>query len=570
MSDSFGSQARRREGSTNFDVSVLELDLPSLAGEVNIKASDLQDLISSSNADQAMHVPSSVGQESTRITPMQVVDEGSEDLHEGSALLRATRAHKHYPPSDIESEDHTDNLSIDLSTLFPRDEGDNNSQMSFGSHLSMGGASMFTASTRQSIIEDLVHEMPVSASLNFPQILMVLDHAEQTPNVEMYLAVAEQPCTTKEDEAGQTILDALHVPLALPQLPDLPTDIDNVTLRVEGDIKHTTFVLHVSRSVKALGYLITLFAMLSISCLGLVTKEISSSGVSETMIGLWRSTSITLCVLPLALFQFFSTPIDDMKHILKWPTISRMMSCTIGYAIWVIGFFVALGYTSVTHAYLLNTAVCIWLVGIKHFDKDAVVLPMERIGAVLAFAGILASVVGGLFTMSPDKVWKSLFGDIIAFTSAAGAVWYLRYGSELRSSMPMFLYMLPVQGITALALCAYVVMTEECTWGRSPVDGIFGWLTEEWIFYGLFLGIVTGLLGVVMYIAALRMVPAVIVSAVMLLEPPAASLMAVVGGYEHVDTATIVGGIFVLCGIGLVTVSTRKRERDIDVTEFVN
>ncbi|KNC86356.1 hypothetical protein SARC_01489 [Sphaeroforma arctica JP610] len=565
------SISRERE----IEVSTLALDLPSVAEECFIRTQTLQEMIGHSQASNAIVVPAAPEKDhgETLIVPVQM-HEGpkstEDDDTEKTPLLGSVLNH-----TAIATDESG---SMDLSHLFMNigrggsgdAEDDVMSHISYASHMSR--FSRFSSSTRHSVVEEMMLEMPIASVPNYPQILMLLEHQEEGgEQVEMYLAVA-QPEAEDQVPADQpeTLLDALHIPKIFPTLPELPTDIDDITLRTEGDLQHTTFVLRVSRSVKALGYFITIFAMLSISCLGLVTKQVSSTGVSEPMIGLWRSTSITLCILPLSLWQLFSTPIDDLRHILTRPVLMKMLYCSIGYTIWVIGFFVALAYTSVTHAYLLNTSVCVWLVALKQFQTPEIVVPMERAGALIALGGVLFSIVGGMPGQDRDKIFRSLLGDAVAFLSAGGAVWYLRYGNELRASMPLFLYMLPVQGITAMVLAMYVMMTEPFSIGRDIHDGLFGWMTDTWVLEGLFLGIVTGLLGVVTYIAALRMVPAVIVSAVMLLEPPTASAMAVIAGYETVGAATIAGGAVCMVGIALITASTRKRSTDVDVTKFVN
>ena len=75
---------------------------------------------------------------------------------------------------------------------------------------------------------------------------------------------------------------------------------------------------------------------------------------------------------------------------------------------------------------------------------------------------------------------------------------------------------------------------------RDAFTGAFGWLTYQWFGAASYLGIVTGLLGFVSYVAVLKFVPAIVVSVVMLLEPIIAVIFAVMFGVSAIPGTSLI------------------------------
>ena len=137
----------------------------------------------------------------------------------------------------------------------------------------------------------------------------------------------------------------------------------------------------------------------------------------------------------------------------------------------------------------------------------------------------------------------TLLGDLAAIIGAIAVVGYFLAGRKLRQWMPLFVYILPVTVIAAIFLAVMSVMLEGTVFSLSDENiSMFGWMSNSWIWYVVYLAVFPGIVGHAGISAVLRWFPPIIVSVAYLFEP-------LVGSF--------IGWIFGTTGIPSVDFSNR-------------
>eukprot|EP00168_Porphyra_purpurea_P012160 TRINITY_DN3163_c0_g1_i1.p3 TRINITY_DN3163_c0_g1~~TRINITY_DN3163_c0_g1_i1.p3 ORF type:complete len:229 (-),score=68.40 TRINITY_DN3163_c0_g1_i1:119-805(-) len=133
--------------------------------------------------------------------------------------------------------------------------------------------------------------------------------------------------------------------------------------------------------------------------------------------------------------------------------------------------------------------------------------------------------------------------------------------------MPLFLMMAAISAVNVVGFSAAAIAFTGADLSLSDV-GAFGWLRAERLGYGVYLGVVIGLLGAVTAIAALKYLPAVTVGVAQQLMPIVGTALAVgLGVAAPPDTMSAVGGLVLLGGTLLVADATRKREMSFNISD---
>lgn len=98
----------------------------------------------------------------------------------------------------------------------------------------------------------------------------------------------------------------------------------------------------------------------------------------------------------------------------------------------------------------------------------------------------------------------TVYGDMMGLTASLMFVLYLLIGRSLRSWMPIFAYVMPVNVMAAISLCTFAIVLEDASFDAS-IHGIFGQFGKLHYFVPCFyLGAVPGILGHVSFNALLR------------------------------------------------------------------
>lgn len=278
--------------------------------------------------------------------------------------------------------------------------------------------------------------------------------------------------------------------------------------------------------------------------------------VKPVLAGAWRLQCSTLFLIPSFIWQIKSATKEDWKKWLKWKNLKYMAGVWLGMYLFSATFFVALAFTSLAHAYLFNNLQSIIIVVGKLVLRQPVMKP-EIFGAVLAIFGVSLSLVevdGG--NGESHSTTDIVIGDIIALVGSFGAVIYLLWAKKLRRQIPLFIYILPINilNATSTLILSVIMESTRASESTSLSSHAFGWFSSEYILGTLYLGIVTGVFGMVCYAALLNLLSPLVISVVMLLEPALGTVLGIAVGVSHVpDTWTIVGGVLTLIGTLVVT-----------------
>ena len=206
----------------------------------------------------------------------------------------------------------------------------------------------------------------------------------------------------------------------------------------------------------------------------------------------------------------------------------------LGMHFW--SWFASVQHTTILRSTLLVALVPAWTALLEWTVLGVRPKPQHGVGVAIALPGLalLAGTEGG------DA---SLLGDLLAI--GAGVLWavYLLLGRSIRQRVPVTTFM----GIVCFAAC--IALFPLAAILGTPMLGFPG---ETW---GLLLLAILGpqLLGHQGFAYAVKWLPATTISAIMLLEPVGATLLAAVVFREIPGPWAIAGSILVLAGIGVAT-----------------
>lgn len=269
---------------------------------------------------------------------------------------------------------------------------------------------------------------------------------------------------------------------------------------------------------------------------------------------------------PLFAIQFYKLPKGGFVKLITKENFKLMFGLAMALFIWVATFYVALEYTSLAHAYLFNNMhSAIIVIGRLVMRKP--VLKMEILGTFLAFVG------GGITLIEQSGSGDStniFIGDAIAFCGAIGGVLYFVLGTRLRSNVPLYIYMLPVTFVNGICNLILSFIVEDTSFSADTVDTHpFGWLSAQWIGAGIYLGLVTVVLGMILYIALLKFLPSLVISVAMLSEPVIGTILGIILGVSSIpDPYTIIGSAVLIGGTVIVTVAASKKQIQEEQTKL--
>ncbi|KJE88414.1 hypothetical protein CAOG_00072 [Capsaspora owczarzaki ATCC 30864] len=313
-----------------------------------------------------------------------------------------------------------------------------------------------------------------------------------------------------------------------------------------------------SKKAVLAGYAMLVVALLAVSSLGAATLLMKD--VDPVLAGAWRLQCAAFFLLPLFLWQAHTkvgwTSKAWLAGVLTRRNILHGLGVTVGMFLFSATFFVALSFTSLAHAYLFNNLHSVIIVLFRIIKRQPVMV-IEIVGTAISVlgAGLALVNVTGNAQFSTTNI---VIGDMIALVGSVGAVGYLVWAKRLRAEVPLFVYILPVNVLNAVLTLVLSVAMEGSSAGPGVplAENAFGWLSQEFILGALYLGVVTGVLGMVAYAGLLNVVSPLVIAVVMLLEPAVGTVIGILLGVEHVpDNWTIAGGFVTLVGTVAVTLA---------------
>lgn len=345
----------------------------------------------------------------------------------------------------------------------------------------------------------------------------------------------------------------------IPPLADMES-----TLEVHGTAKNATVAISVKNRVSVVGYIVLAIALVSVASQGTAVKWLPS--VDGLITATWLMQTQTLIMLPFALFQYLTMNKQEHEDFRKRETWRRILLASLSQVCWAAGFFIAVDHTSLFHAWALNNVhalLIVLFVVIRRTclqDKGVRISEGEVTGARVALLGVAVMQLPALLQNDNGVIG----GDLVAACGSLGAIAFLGLCKTLRSQIPLFLMMTPITALNGLLLSLGSAVVNGTDFSISD-HGALGWLRNDRIVLGLYLGGVIGFLGTVCCIAALKFLPSVVVGSVQTMMPVAGTLVAVVAGVDTLpDFWTTLGGGVLLYGV-LNIAKARQETEDVVV-----
>ncbi len=294
------------------------------------------------------------------------------------------------------------------------------------------------------------------------------------------------------------------------------------------------------RPVRAYWFL--LIGVLSFSFSPILVR-LAGSEAPGLAIAVWRTGLSALLLAPFAAVRARREWLTFGRREWVFITLSGIL-LALHFITWIESLYL----TSVASATVIVSASPLFMAIL------GVILLKERL-SFIATSAIVVSVIGsallGLTDAASDIFPSALLGNALALIACLFVAGYLLIGRVVRRQMSWLGYVFPLYAVTALAclIVSLIVGTRLMGWG--------------WTFYGLCLLMAIGpqILGHGSLNFAVRFMPAAYVGLATLLEPLAASIIAVFLFGEVPRPPAILGMAIVLIGITLIFLPALFRRR---------
>jgi drug/metabolite transporter (DMT)-like permease len=267
-----------------------------------------------------------------------------------------------------------------------------------------------------------------------------------------------------------------------------------------------------------------------------------------------EATSLVISAYRLAIATLLLSPVLLFRYRGEVRALTRKegrLSLFAGFflAIHIGTWITSLEYTSVASSVVLVQTAPLIVAALSP------VLLGERIGRYL-WVGLLIAMLGSLIVGLSDACGKggclplgellqgtAIRGDLLALAGAAAGAGYIIVGRRVRLSVSLVPYIGIAYGAAAIALIVAALFQGAPLFGFEPS-------TYLWL---LLLAIFPQLIAHTSYNWALGYLAAAAVALVLLAEPVASSILALVFLDETPTALRLVGGVLILLGIGLGT-----------------
>lgn len=395
---------------------------------------------------------------------------------------------------------------------------------------------------------------------NLKELLMVVPPDQEEAEAEPPRKLEETVSTTKE-----TARDAIEqISNMMPSLVDVES-----TVQVSGSASNVTVAMNVKREVSLVGYVILAVALFSVASQGTAVKWLPS--VDGMIAATWLMQCQTFLMVPFAVFQYLTLSNDERRQWKELSTMRMIVIASLSQVVWACGFFLAIDYTSLFHAWSLNNIHALTIVliavgsGILRRKNARVVSIGELQGARIAIVGVILMQIPNIVSLDV----RSLCGDLIAATSSLGAIMFLNVCKELRQRIPLFLMITPISALNSVTFSMASMVIGGTDFSMTD-HGALGWMQADRLILGLYLGGVVGFLGTVCCIAALKYLPSVVVGSVQTMMPVVGTLVAVMMGTDRLpDLFTTLGGGVLLYGVLVIADATRQSEVTVVLNDHI-
>ena len=276
-----------------------------------------------------------------------------------------------------------------------------------------------------------------------------------------------------------------------------------------------------------------------------------------------EATSLVISAYRLAIAALLVSPILLFRHkeeLRTLPRNERRLSLLAGLflAIHLFTWVTSLEYTSVASSVVLVQTAPLMVAALSPLLLGESISRYLLIGLLIAMVGSLivgisdACGVEGCLQLNEILQGTAIRGDLLALAGAAAGAGYLIVGRRVRQTVSLFPYIGIAYGTAAIALTIASLFQGAPLFGFEPT-------TYLWLFL---LAIFPQLIAHTSYNWALGYVAAAMVALVLLAEPVASGVLALVFLDETPTTLRLVGGALILIGIGLGTVRSNSSRSD--------
>ena len=274
-----------------------------------------------------------------------------------------------------------------------------------------------------------------------------------------------------------------------------------------------------------------------------------------------EATSLVISAYRLTIAALLLSPILLLRHKEELRTLPRndrrlSLLAELFLAIHIGTWVTSLEYTSVASSVVLVQTAPLMVAALSPLLLGESISRYLLIGLLIAMAGSL--IVGisdacgaeGCLQLNELVQGTAIHGDLLALAGAAAGAGYVMVGRRVRQAVSLVPYIGIAYGAAAIALIFASLFQGAPLFGFEPT-------TYLWL---LLLAIFPQLITHTSYNWALGYVAAAMVSLVLLAEPVASGLLALVFLDETPTTLRLVGGALILIGIGLGTVRSNSSQ----------
>ena len=273
----------------------------------------------------------------------------------------------------------------------------------------------------------------------------------------------------------------------------------------------------------------------------------AQSEANSLVISAYRLAIAALLLSPILFFRYRGEVRALSRNESRLSLLAGLF-LAIHFGTWIT----SLEYTSVASSVVLVQTAPLMVAALSPLLLGEQISRYLLVGLLIAMVGSLivgiSDVCGAEGCLPFDELLRgtAIRGDLLALVGAAAGAGYIIVGRRVRQSVSLVPYIGIAYGAAAIALIIASLIQ------GAPLTG-FEPQTYLWL---LLLAIFPQLIAHTSYNWALGYVAAAIVSLVLLAEPVASGILALVILDETPTTLRLVGGVLILIGIGLGTLRT--------------
>ncbi|MCZ6530770.1 MAG: DMT family transporter [Chloroflexi bacterium] len=294
-------------------------------------------------------------------------------------------------------------------------------------------------------------------------------------------------------------------------------------------------------AVLALGVLAASFSSIFI--------RLAQSEASSLVISAYRLALATLLLSPILLFRYRGEVRSLARNDSRLSLVAGLF-LALHLGTWIT----SLEYTSVASSVVLVQTTPLMVAALSPLLLGEPISRYLMIGLLIAALGSLivgiSDACGAEGCLQLDELFRgtAVRGDLLALAGAAAGAGYVIVGRRVRRSVSLVPYIGIAYGAAALVLLIASLFEGAPLFGFTPT-------TYLWL---LMLAVFPQLVAHTSYNWALGYVAAAVVSLVLLVEPVASGVLALLILDETPTTLRLVGGVLILIGVGLGTLQAKS------------